>query len=55
MSEPRFESEDLERMLAEGGQGTRFGLVVATIEGEELLAIAPDQRFIPASCLEWLT
>ncbi|PTQ12250.1 D-alanyl-D-alanine carboxypeptidase/D-alanyl-D-alanine-endopeptidase [Sphingomonas oleivorans] len=30
-------------------EGTRWGLVVATPEGEELLAIAPDERFLPAS------
>lgn len=42
-------AQKVERMLAEGSQGARFGLVVATLEGEELLAIAPDQRFIPAS------
>jgi D-alanyl-D-alanine carboxypeptidase/D-alanyl-D-alanine-endopeptidase (penicillin-binding protein 4) len=31
------------------GPGTRFGLVVATEEGRELVAISPDERFIPAS------
>jgi D-alanyl-D-alanine carboxypeptidase/D-alanyl-D-alanine-endopeptidase (penicillin-binding protein 4) len=30
-------------------EGARFGLVVATLDGHELLAINPDQRFIPAS------
>jgi len=38
-----------ESILAEAGPGTRFGLVVATTNGEELVAIAPDARFIPAS------
>lgn len=29
--------------------GVRWGVVVMTLEGEELLAIRPDERFIPAS------
>ena len=36
-------------ILAEAGPGTRFGLVVATADGKEVVAIAPDARFIPAS------
>ena len=39
----------VESILAEAGPGTRFGLVVATADGEELVSIAPDARFIPAS------
>ncbi len=39
----------VESMLAEAGAGTRFGLVVATADGKEIVAIAPDARFIPAS------
>lgn len=35
--------------LREGGPGTRYGLVVADADGRELIAIAPDDRFIPAS------
>jgi D-alanyl-D-alanine carboxypeptidase/D-alanyl-D-alanine-endopeptidase (penicillin-binding protein 4) len=35
--------------LAEAGPGVRFGLVVAAEDGRELVAIAPDARFIPAS------
>jgi len=35
--------------LAAGPAGTRYGLLVTTLEGRELLAIAPDQRFMPAS------
>ncbi|HWK35171.1 D-alanyl-D-alanine carboxypeptidase/D-alanyl-D-alanine endopeptidase [Sphingomonas sp.] len=31
------------------GPGTRFGLVVATLEGREIVALAPDDRFVPAS------
>lgn len=36
-------------ILAQAPAGTRYGLMVTTAEGEELLAIAPDQRFMPAS------
>jgi D-alanyl-D-alanine carboxypeptidase/D-alanyl-D-alanine-endopeptidase (penicillin-binding protein 4) len=39
----------VEARLAEAGPGTRFGLVVADADGKELIAIAPDGRFIPAS------
>ena len=39
----------VEAKLQEAGPGTRFGLVVTTEDGRELIAIAPDQRFIPAS------
>jgi len=39
----------VEERLREAGPGTRFGLVVATQDGRELVAIAPDARFIPAS------
>ncbi|MBA3511208.1 D-alanyl-D-alanine carboxypeptidase/D-alanyl-D-alanine-endopeptidase [Sphingomonas sp.] len=39
----------IEGQLRQASPGTRFGLVVATREGQELIAIAPDQRFIPAS------
>ncbi|MEP9359719.1 D-alanyl-D-alanine carboxypeptidase/D-alanyl-D-alanine-endopeptidase [Sphingomonas sp. KR3-1] len=35
--------------LAEAPTGTRFGLVVADPDGEEIVAINPDGRFIPAS------
>ena len=41
--------------LAEAGPGTRFGLVVATADGRELIAIAPDARFIPASNTKMFT
>lgn len=36
-------------VLAQAPQGTRFGLVVADDTGREVIAINPDQRFIPAS------
>lgn len=39
----------VEKVLAETGPGTRYGLVVTTEDGKELVAIAPDDRFIPAS------
>lgn len=39
----------VEARLAEAGPGTRFGLVVTDESGRELIAIAPDDRFIPAS------
>jgi len=32
-----------------GLEGTRWGLVVMTMEGKELIAIRPDERFLPAS------
>lgn len=30
-------------------EGVRWGVLVATMEGEEILALRPDERFIPAS------
>jgi D-alanyl-D-alanine carboxypeptidase/D-alanyl-D-alanine-endopeptidase (penicillin-binding protein 4) len=39
----------VEARLGEAGPGVRFGLVVATEDGRELVAIAPDARFIPGS------
>lgn len=39
----------VEEVLAAAGPGARFGMVVATLDGRELVAIAPSQRFIPAS------
>lgn len=45
----------VEARLAEAGPGTRFGLVVATQDGRELIAIAPDARFIPASNTKMFT
>ncbi|QXQ08224.1 D-alanyl-D-alanine carboxypeptidase/D-alanyl-D-alanine-endopeptidase [Sphingosinicellaceae bacterium] len=46
---------DIEAMLAKGPAGTRYGLVVSTLDGTELLAIAPDERFIPASNTKMFT
>ncbi len=34
---------------AAGIEGTRWGLVVMTMDGKELVAIRPDERFTPAS------
>ncbi len=45
----------VEQKLAEGPVGTRFGLLVTTLDGETLLSIAPDQRFIPASNTKMFT
>jgi serine-type D-Ala-D-Ala carboxypeptidase/endopeptidase (penicillin-binding protein 4) len=39
----------VEARLSEAGPGVRFGLVVATEDGRELVAITPDGRFMPAS------
>ncbi len=39
----------VETTFAEAAPGTRFGLVVTTEDGREIIAINPDQRFIPAS------
>jgi D-alanyl-D-alanine carboxypeptidase/D-alanyl-D-alanine-endopeptidase (penicillin-binding protein 4) len=45
----------VEARLREAGPGTRFGLVVAAEDGRELVAIAPDERFIPASNTKMFT
>ena len=42
-------AERVAAVLAQAGPGTRFGLVVADGDGREIVAIAPDQRFVPAS------
>ena len=39
----------VESRLGEAGPGLRFGLVVAAEDGTELVSIAPDGRFVPAS------
>ncbi len=46
---PQSLQQRVEAMLSEVGPGLRFGLVVSTEHGRELIAIAPDARFIPAS------
>ncbi|HEX9947226.1 MAG TPA: D-alanyl-D-alanine carboxypeptidase/D-alanyl-D-alanine-endopeptidase [Allosphingosinicella sp.] len=45
----------VEAKLKEAGPGTRFGLVVATEDGREIVAIDPDSRFIPASNTKMFT
>lgn len=35
--------------LAQAGPGTRIGLVVVDDQGHEIVAIRPDERFVPAS------
>ncbi len=41
--------QQVEAVLAAAPAGTRFGLLVVDEQGREVVAIAPDQRFIPAS------
>jgi D-alanyl-D-alanine carboxypeptidase/D-alanyl-D-alanine-endopeptidase (penicillin-binding protein 4) len=53
--EPRPLQQQVEAKLGEAGLGTRFGLVVATEDGREIVAIAPDSRFIPASNTKMFT
>lgn len=45
----------VEATLATAPAGTRFGLVVMTEDGRELIAVNPDGRFIPASNTKMLT
>ena len=45
----------VEAALAEAPPGTRFGLIVTTEDGRELVAIDADDRFIPASNTKMLT
>ncbi|MBN8830197.1 MAG: D-alanyl-D-alanine carboxypeptidase, partial [Sphingomonadales bacterium] len=45
----------VEAILAQAPAGTRYGLMVTTLEGETVIAIAPDQRFIPASNTKMFT
>ena len=40
---------EIEAILDEAGNGTRWGVVVADAAGTELLAMDPDGRFMPAS------
>ncbi len=58
-STPTLAAETLqqrvEARLAQAAPGTRFGLVVAADDGHELIAIAPDARFIPASNTKMFT
>ena len=40
---------DIEAILSEAGEGTRWGVVVTNADGEEVVAISPEKRFVPAS------
>ncbi|MDP3740119.1 MAG: D-alanyl-D-alanine carboxypeptidase/D-alanyl-D-alanine-endopeptidase [Hyphomonadaceae bacterium] len=44
-----LESRTREALNAPGLEGTRWGLVVTTMDGRDLIAIRPDERFLPAS------
>ncbi|PZU17480.1 MAG: D-alanyl-D-alanine carboxypeptidase/D-alanyl-D-alanine-endopeptidase [Citromicrobium sp.] len=41
--------------FAQAPHGTRFGLLVVDEDGQEVIAVNPDQRFIPASNTKLLT
>jgi len=45
----------VQQKLAEGPAGSRFGMLVTTLDGDVLVSIAPDQRFIPASNTKMFT
>ncbi len=45
----------VEAVFAQAAPGTRFGLVVADVDGHEIVAVNPDQRFIPASNTKMFT
>ncbi|HEX8262081.1 MAG TPA: D-alanyl-D-alanine carboxypeptidase/D-alanyl-D-alanine-endopeptidase [Allosphingosinicella sp.] len=45
----------VEAKLGEAGPGVRFGLVVADAAGRELVAVAPEGRFIPGSNIKMFT
>ena len=46
---PQSLQQAVEQRLQAAGPSVRFGLVVSAEDGRELIAIAPDERFIPAS------
>ncbi|MDZ3831493.1 MAG: D-alanyl-D-alanine carboxypeptidase/D-alanyl-D-alanine-endopeptidase [Sphingopyxis sp.] len=48
-------SSAVERHLADSPPGARLGLLVTTLDGETLVSLAPDQRFIPASNTKMFT
>lgn len=53
--QPQSLQQRIEAGFREAGPGARFGLVVATEDGSELIAIRPDERFIPASNVKMFT
>jgi len=52
---PASSGQDMVRRAFAGMPGVRVGLIVADADGRELLAIAPDDRFVPASNAKLLT
>ncbi|WP_347302727.1 D-alanyl-D-alanine carboxypeptidase/D-alanyl-D-alanine-endopeptidase [Croceibacterium sp. TMG7-5b_MA50] len=42
-------TQEVAAILGEAPAGTRFGLLVETQAGEEIVAVSPDNRFVPAS------
>jgi D-alanyl-D-alanine carboxypeptidase/D-alanyl-D-alanine-endopeptidase (penicillin-binding protein 4) len=47
--------QQIEESLAKAPPGTRFGLLVVDEQGDEVVAVNPDQRFIPASNTKMFT
>lgn len=47
--------QEVDAILAAGPKGTRFGLLVTDESGREIVALNPDQRFIPASTTKLFT
>ncbi len=52
---PQSLQQQVEAALAKAPTGTRFGLLVVDEQGREIVAINPDQRFIPASNTKMFT
>ena len=48
-------ADRVEAILAAAGPGARFGMVVAGEDGREIVAIAPEGRFVPASTTKMFT
>jgi len=46
---PAAASQSVQSVLASAPAGTRFGLLVVDDQGREIVAVRPDDRFIPAS------
>jgi D-alanyl-D-alanine carboxypeptidase/D-alanyl-D-alanine-endopeptidase (penicillin-binding protein 4) len=42
-------------ILSQAPAGTRYGVIVTDMDGQDLLAMAPDQRFIPGSVTKIFT
>lgn len=47
--------QEVDALLASAPKGTRFGLLVVDENGREIVALNPDQRFIPASTTKLFT